>query len=71
MLSIAASSSKLRQSPVLPLPVIPTQTAWVTRSLESYRQEALFGFLVFQVIRPAQIKRAQLLVILHVNVSSE
>jgi len=33
--SIAASSSRLRQSPVLPLPVMPTQTACVTRSRES------------------------------------
>ena len=33
--SIAASSSRLRQRPVLPLPVMPTQTACVTRSRES------------------------------------
>jgi hypothetical protein len=30
MPSMAASSSRLRQSPVLPLPVMPTQTACVT-----------------------------------------
>ena len=33
--SIAASSISDRQRPVLPLPVMPTQTAWVTRSRES------------------------------------
>ena len=33
--SIAASSSSDRQRPVLPLPVMPTQTAWVVRSRES------------------------------------
>ena len=33
--SIAASSRSETQSPVLPLPVIPTQTAWVVRSLAS------------------------------------
>ena len=35
MPSIAASSSRAMQRPVLPLPVMPTQTAWVTRSFES------------------------------------
>ena len=35
MPSRGASSSSPRQSPVLPLPVMPTHTAWVTRSLES------------------------------------
>ncbi len=35
MWSIAASSSRLISRPVLPLPVIPTQTAWVSRSRES------------------------------------
>ena len=33
--SMAASSISDRQRPVLPLPVMPTQTAWVTRSRES------------------------------------
>ena len=33
--SIAASSITDRQRPVLPLPVMPTQTPWVTRSRES------------------------------------
>ena len=33
MPSMAASSSSARHRPVLPLPVMPTQTAWVTRSL--------------------------------------
>ena len=36
MLSIAASSSRVRHRPVLPLPVMPTQTACVVRSLASY-----------------------------------
>jgi hypothetical protein len=40
MPSIAASSSRLMQSPVLPLPVIPTHTAWVVRSLASYRSRS-------------------------------
>ncbi len=35
MPSMAASSSSVRQSPVLPLPVIPTQTACVVRSFDS------------------------------------
>ena len=35
MPSIAASSSSPMQRPVLPLPVMPTHTAWVTRSFES------------------------------------
>ena len=35
MPSMAASSSSARHRPVLPLPVMPTQTAWVTRSFES------------------------------------
>jgi hypothetical protein len=35
MPSMAASSSSPMQSPVLPLPVIPTQTPWVVRSFES------------------------------------
>ena len=35
MPSIAASSSNAMQSPVLPLPVMPTQTPWVVRLLES------------------------------------
>ena len=35
MPSIAASSSNARQSPVFPLPVIPRQTPWVVRLLES------------------------------------
>ena len=34
--SIAASSSRSRQRPVLPLPVIPTRTACVHKSFESY-----------------------------------
>ncbi len=34
--SIAASSSSDRHRPVLPLPVMPMQTAWVVRSRESY-----------------------------------
>ena len=33
--SMAASSSNETQSPVFPDPVIPTQTAWVVRSLAS------------------------------------
>ena len=33
--SMAASSSRQRHRPVFPLPVIPTHTAWVTRSRES------------------------------------
>ena len=33
--SMAASSMSERQSPVLPLPVMPTQTACVTRCRES------------------------------------
>ncbi len=33
--SSAASSSSDRQRPVLPLPVMPMQTAWVVRSRES------------------------------------
>ena len=33
--SIAASSMSERHNPVLPLPVMPTHTAWVTRSRES------------------------------------
>ncbi len=36
MPSSAASSSSEMHSPVLPLPVMPTQTAWVVRSRESY-----------------------------------
>ena len=36
MLSIAASSNSARQRPVLPDPVIPSTTPWVTRSFESY-----------------------------------
>ena len=35
MLSIAASSKSARQRPVLPEPVIPSTTPWVTRSFES------------------------------------
>ena len=35
MPSSSASSMSARQRPVLPLPVIPMHTAWVTRSLES------------------------------------
>jgi len=35
MPSISASSMSVRQSPVLPLPVIPMHTAWVTRSFAS------------------------------------
>ena len=35
MPSMAASSSSERQRPVLPLPVMPMQTAWVVRSRES------------------------------------
>ena len=34
--SIAASSSKAKQSPVLPDPVIPSTTPCVTKSFESY-----------------------------------
>ncbi len=34
--SIAASSSSVKHSPVLPLPVMPTHTACVVRSRESY-----------------------------------
>ena len=33
--SMAASSSSVTHSPVLPLPVMPTHTAWVVRSRES------------------------------------
>ena len=36
MPSIAASSISPMHSPVFPLPVMPTQTACVTRSFESY-----------------------------------
>ncbi len=36
MPSSAASSRSEMHSPVLPLPVMPTQTAWVVRSRESY-----------------------------------
>ena len=35
MPSSRASSMSARQRPVLPLPVIPMHTAWVTRSFES------------------------------------
>ena len=35
MLSIAASSNSARHKPVLPEPVMPNTTPWVTRSLES------------------------------------
>ena len=34
-------------------------------------QEALFRFLVLQVVGPAKVKCAKLLVILHVTVSSK
>ena len=35
MLSRIASSSRVMHKPVLPLPVMPTTTAWVVRSRES------------------------------------
>ncbi|AMV37913.1 hypothetical protein VT85_10790 [Planctomyces sp. SH-PL62] len=38
MPSIAASSNIATQSPVLPLPVIPTQTACVVSCFESYNR---------------------------------
>jgi hypothetical protein len=40
--SIAASSIRSMHRPVLPLPVIPTQTAWVVRSRASYMIGASF-----------------------------
>ena len=53
MPSIAASSSKSMQRPVLPLPVMPTQTACVTRSVESYsRYPGLVVFDAESIARP-------------------
>jgi len=51
--SMAASSMSDRQSPVLPLPVMPTQTACVTRSVESYsRYPGLVVFDPVSIARP-------------------
>ena len=57
--SIAASSSSDRQSPVLPLPVMPRQTAWVTRSRESYRTSASGPPAVFEVVLPAEVEETR------------
>ena len=57
--SIAASSSRPTQRPVLPLPVMPTQTAWVTKSLESYSSNPGFGLLGGEIVGPSQVEDAQ------------
>ncbi len=45
MPSMAASSSKARHRPVLPLPVMPTHTACVVRSRESYSSGSVASLL--------------------------
>ena len=55
-----------RHRPVLPLPVMPTQTAWVTRSLR--RTGAAFRVAAcVEIVFAAEVEGAQLLVILHVR----
>ena len=63
--SIAASSSKLMQRPVFPLPVIPTQAACVVRSFESYKDRGVLDRLRLCVEPSPEIKDAQLLEIDH------
>ena len=49
-------------SPVFPLPVIPTQTAWVVRSFERLGR---VGRLKVEVVGPTEIERTKFLVVDH------
>ena len=57
MPSMAASSSSVRHRPVLPLPVMPTQTACVVRSRESYSSGSVREFVVLAGRRPGPGRR--------------
>ena len=59
--SIAASSSNEMQSPVFPLPVIPTHIACVHRSLASYINRSSVICACRQVVMTAEVKRSKFL----------
>jgi uncharacterized ferredoxin-like protein len=61
---MAASSGKSLQWPVLPLPVMPTQTPWVVRCI--VQQRLVEELAARQVERLAEIKDPQFLKI-HAN----
>ena len=65
MPSMAASSSSARHSPVLPLPVMPTQTACVTRSLRVVEQQVVGGLARREVVLAAEVEDAELFEVLH------
>ena len=52
--------------PVLPLPVMPTHSAWVTRSFESYRTRSSVAFFVAGVVPAAEVEHAEFFEVLHV-----
>ena len=57
-------------SPVLPLPVMPTQTAWVVRSLLSYSSGSGSRLAGRQIVRPAEIERAELVDVGHQTITA-
>ena len=62
---MAASSMRVTPRPVLPLPVIPTHTACVVRSLESYSRGFADGLLAGGVPASAEVERSEFLVVAH------
>ena len=65
MPSSAASSNSEMHRPVLPLPVMPTHTACVVRSLLSYSSGLASRLAGRQIVRPAEIERAELVDVGH------
>jgi hypothetical protein len=63
--SIAASSMSEMHSPVLPLPVIPTQTACVTRSRAVVEDRRLEDRAGLEVVFAAEVEEAEFLEVVH------
>ena len=63
--SMAASSMSDRHNPVLPLPVMPTQTAWVDEVARVVEHRLVQRVACRHVVSTSEVEEAQLFEVLH------